>query len=170
MNGYFETGKPCKRGHVAKRYRRNGSCVECARIASKDWRESSTNKESYNLYQQEYSGHNLRLLRKYLRNPNEVFFDHRSRKRKSLNDATPKWADHDEIRYMYKECLRLSDEMGMELEVDHIIPLKGRNVCGLHVPYNLKVVSHSLNRIKANKFDSKSESRILLGWLKDRGL
>ena len=170
MSDCFETGKPCKRGHVAKRYSKNGACVECARMASSKWRKSEEKREEYNQYQQEYSGHNLRLLRKYISDSREIYFDHRYRKLKALKFATPKWVNHDDIRYMYKECLRLSDEMKMDLEVDHIVPLKGRNVCGLHVSYNLKVVSHSLNRIKANKFNSKSESRILLGWLKDRGL
>jgi len=71
---------------------------------------------------------------------------------------------------MYEECVRLSDQMGLEFEVDHIIPIHNRKVCGLHVPENLKVVSHSLNTIKANRFNAEVATEELVKWLKERGL
>lgn len=60
--------------------------------------------------------------------------------------ATPKWANLDKIKEIYKNC---PDGM----HVDHIIPLRGELVCGLHVENNLQYLSPNQNRIKSNKFD-----------------
>jgi hypothetical protein len=71
------------------------------------------------------------------------------RARKKL--AMPPWVDQKAIRAVYVECKRLSRETGQKLEVDHIIPLQGRDVSGLHVPWNLQIIPSVDNRRKANK-------------------
>jgi hypothetical protein len=63
------------------------------------------------------------------------------------------WADHEAIKVIYEGARRISRELGIPHEVDHIIPLKGINVCGLHVEYNLRVVPASVNRRKARSFE-----------------
>lgn len=42
---------------------------------------------------------------------------------------------------------------GLKYEVDHIVPIKGRNVCGLHVPWNLRAIPKEQNREKNNRLD-----------------
>lgn len=54
----------------------------------------------------------------------------------------------------YKESSKLSRETGIPYEVDHIIPLQGEIVSGLHVPWNLRVVTKEENRKKSNKLIS----------------
>jgi hypothetical protein len=68
--------------------------------------------------------------------------------------ATPLWLTEEhykQILYFYelaKELQWLSEE---QLQVDHIIPLQGKNVCGLHVPWNLQILPKSMNISKGNK-------------------
>ena len=65
---------------------------------------------------------------------------HRARKLK----ATPKWANMKKIRDIYLNCPK-------GFEVDHIIPLKGKTVSGLHVENNLQYLTKSENCSKGNK-------------------
>jgi hypothetical protein len=73
----------------------------------------------------------------------------RRRQAKKLQ-ATPKWADHKAMQAFYKQARELT-LAGTPHEVDHIVPLQGVNVCGLHVPANLQVLPRTANRSKANK-------------------
>lgn len=65
--------------------------------------------------------------------------------------ATPKWANRKAMHAFYAEAKRLTDETGIPHEVDHIIPLKGERVCGLHVENNLRVTTLAINRKKRNR-------------------
>lgn len=68
-------------------------------------------------------------------------------------NATPAWADLDKIQWFYNYAIWLSQITGVPHEVDHIIPLQGENVCGLHVENNLQVIPMRDNRIKGNKLE-----------------
>lgn len=59
--------------------------------------------------------------------------------------ATPKWADLAAIKRFYENCPK-------GYEVDHIVPLKGKEICGLHVLGNLQYLPTSENRRKGNKY------------------
>lgn len=68
--------------------------------------------------------------------------------------ATPKWLTKEqllEIRVFYAEATKLTKETGIKHEVDHIIPLRGKNVVGLHVPWNLQILTKIANIKKGNK-------------------
>jgi hypothetical protein len=63
---------------------------------------------------------------------------------------TPKWADATAIKRFYE-----ARPAGMA--VDHIVPLQGKTVCGLHVLGNLQYLTIHENRIKSNQFDDWAE-------------
>lgn len=66
-------------------------------------------------------------------------------------NATPRWADLDAIEVFYEEARRLTAETGIEHHVDHIYPLRGKTVCGLHVHTNLQILTATENKRKSNK-------------------
>lgn len=74
-----------------------------------------------------------------------------SARRAGLDSATPAWVDRKAIREVYAEAARLTKQTGIKHEVDHIVPLRGREVSGLHVHWNLRAIPHFENRAKGNK-------------------
>jgi hypothetical protein len=71
------------------------------------------------------------------------------RRRQREARATPPWADRAAIRAMYREAKRLSKLTGEMHVVDHIVPLDGKLVCGLHVEWNLRVIHWRENAVKS---------------------
>jgi 5-methylcytosine-specific restriction endonuclease McrA len=78
-----------------------------------------------------------------------------AKKRACKLQATPKWLT-EEHKKQISEFYELAHELawlneGEVFHVDHIIPLKGTNVCGLHVPWNLQLLPAHKNLKKSNK-------------------
>lgn len=68
---------------------------------------------------------------------------------------TPPWLSKqqkEEIKNIYWLARDLWAVTGEEYHVDHIVPLQGKTVCGLHVPWNLQILPKDLNLRKGNKF------------------
>ena len=70
--------------------------------------------------------------------------------RAKKNNCLPLWANRDSIRKIYEQAVLLTDESGVKYEVDHIIPIKGEDVCGLHVENNLQILTKKQNNKKRN--------------------
>jgi hypothetical protein len=73
-------------------------------------------------------------------------------RRAGLALACPKWVSKKDLLAIYKKCRELSRTCKIKYHVDHIVPLKGKIVCGLHVPWNLQIILASENLKKKNKF------------------
>lgn len=78
-------------------------------------------------------------------------------KRRALKlQATPLWLNKTQklqIQSVYSLTRLLTNLFNIKFEVDHIVPLKGVNCRGLHVPWNLQILTKSDNCSKGNKYD-----------------
>lgn len=88
---------------------------------------------------------------------NKPLVNEKSGRRRAMRVlGTPVWlTDHQkaETLWLYTWAAVLSRFTGIPHVVDHIVPLQGVLVCGLHVPWNLQVLTRTENILKANKFD-----------------
>lgn len=148
LKRYF-TGKPCKRGHIAERHV-TGGCVVCAnedqikyyqqnpekyRRANRDYFQRPDVKERNRIRQSQFYEDNKHLCRS---------ISSYCRAQRLLR--VPAWSEKEEIKRFYENCPD-------GYEVDHIIPLLGELVSGLHVMCNLQYLPKHENRSKGNKFD-----------------
>ena len=134
---YYYTGKPCKRGHIEPRSTTHFRCRQC-------------NTDSTVRSHQTPRGiiQNRERNRRFERSPKgRVRQRVKGSKRRAMQrSAIPLWADMCRINDFIKGC-------PPGFDIDHIIPLKAKNVCGLHVLENLQFLPMSENRSKSNKVD-----------------
>ena len=126
----------------------------------KAWREA--NKEKKNAYDKAYRQANKEKLKAYREVYNEANKDKvnasTAKRRSAKINRTPPWLTEEDlakIREFYKEAQIKTEETGEKWHVDHIIPLQGENVSGLHIPSNLQVVPARWNIAKGNRWEEK---------------
>lgn len=149
---YYFNGKPCKHGHIAPRRAVNGNCVECEK--------EKNNEETRKQYMTEYANKERERIRKIAsvyqkRNKGKV--NARTAQRHAAKmQRTPQWLSKEEkvrIQCYYQVASMRIRETGQRWHVDHIVPLQGETVSGLHVPWNLRVIPATENIRKSNKYD-----------------
>lgn len=113
------------------------------------------NKELVKASQQRYKEFNyskvLESSSEYRKRNKPKYAAYRSKRRAQELQAQPSWlSNEDLVRMQLFWGLRelKSFVTGEEYEVDHIVPLQGKTVCGLHVPWNLEVILKTENRKK----------------------
>ena len=75
-----------------------------------------------------------------------------AKRRATQKKATPKWADSDAISLIYRMAAVAKITFDKRVEVDHVVPLMGKNVRGLHWERNLQLLFTSANRRKSAKW------------------
>jgi len=114
------------------------------------------NKEAINKKKKDYYAKNrerLSAARKLWLKENKARILHlNALRKKRVKRATPLWADRALILDVYRLAERLTLETGIPHHVDHIVPIAGQNVCGLHVHYNLRPLPWVDNLRKKNSF------------------
>ena len=128
------------------------------------------NKEKYYQYQKEWREKNSEKSKSYTRkwrleNPEKQYrasrnwmtavpgrqYAYSRARKKHVKQATPSWANMKYIRLFYEMAKMEEERLGIPVHVDHIIPLRGKNVCGLHVEDNLQLLTAKQNLRKNNR-------------------
>lgn len=137
---YYHKNKEKGREQAVARYHRKISQdpESIRKYTRKYWAENKDKLSERNL---EWRKNNIGRLRTYS-----------IKRKRSTKLRIPKWADMRAINEVYKERKRIELETGIPHEVDHIVPLHGKLVCGLHVHYNLRVITKDENQAKRNNF------------------
>lgn len=89
--------------------------------------------------------------RRYSKARPEIGAANAALRRARIKQQTPPWSDLVACRGFYEIAARVSRCTGIPFDVDHIIPLCGDGVCGLHVPINLRVIPRKANQRKSNR-------------------
>ena len=98
----------------------------------------------------------LKQKRDYRRNFPEKSAANCAKRRAAKLQRTPPWLDKMyrlQIQEVYKRAQKIRNACGIDVQVDHIVPLQGENICGLHVPWNLQILTTHDNATKNNSFD-----------------
>lgn len=178
---YF-TGEFCSHGHVSERYVSTMQCCQCVSAYARNWKESNPeksakvnsewrgrnketvkqwksdsqkrNRVSANVRNKKWADANREQLRAYSSawqkaNPAKVVAKSMRRHAAKLQ-RMPAWADHKAIEQT-AQIARVTWP-DVEIHVDHVVPLRGPTVSGLHVHRNLQITTGPANRAKATHF------------------
>jgi hypothetical protein len=165
---FYFTGLPCGRGHVTQKSVKGHRCRQCGNAWKKEnshkvrdqkraWKAKNREKEAIRQRESNRRSYALNIERKRAiakeskrRRVAERNADSALRRAHKLQ-ATPLWADQLAIRRVYIAARSISNNTGVPHHVDHFIPLVGKNVCGLHVETNLRIIPGLENIAKGNK-------------------
>ena len=176
---YYFTGQPCSRGHIALR-KTKGVCVDCMK---EDWtidnakrslkpKSEAAKKASRRYYELNKDAVKARSKARPKEKINEYRKKHKKnnldyykaltsvRKRRHRN-ATPPWITPEQklaMRKLYLQAQELTKITSERYVVDHIVPLIREDLCGLHVPWNLRVITQEENLKKSNKYLANSQN------------
>jgi hypothetical protein len=156
---WFFTGTLCKKGHIDKRLTSNGKCYTCSKDDYKNWYSNNSKKrsEDFKAWVEKNKDIRSEYMREYLKewkqdNNGKVNAAVVARKHLILA-RTPSWANLKTIEDIYIKSSQISKSTGIIHHVDHIVPLQNDLVCGLHVEWNLQIITAEENLRKHNRFE-----------------
>lgn len=164
---HYMPERPCPSGHLARRFVSNGGCDECLKAHNRRYQSAHRdelmpkkrawarqNPEKNRAQSRQWQVDNRAIATAMQKASKAKKPEHyaalwrayAAKRRAALLQRTPPWADLEEIRRFYFAC-----PSGME--VDHVVPLQGANVCGLHVQNNLQYLTKSENSRKGARWE-----------------
>jgi len=136
---------------------KHSECKNCSTKRAKDWRLN--NKTKIKDYDTEWREANrdkkAKHYKKWQQLNKETVRGLNAKRRAYEQSAIPLWFDKEKVQYYYNIAAYFTELSGgfVKYHVDHVIPLKGKNVCGLHVQNNLQVLKAVDNLRKSNKHE-----------------
>lgn len=113
------------------------------RLQNLQWQNK--NKERHNAHNKKYRQNNKGTVNSFT-----------AKRHASKLQRTPKWLTKEQkndIKFYYQAAKYFSNLFNQKMDVDHIVPLRGKNVSGLHVPWNLQLMVHKANIEKNNRYE-----------------
>ena len=143
-----KTAKQSKKWRLENKHKANEN--------RKRWEKANPEKVKHS--RQQYKTKNkeiIRLKRKEYNSREKIKVKNISNnvaRRAGLKKATPSWMPRSNLTDVYRKCAQMNKNSAQMYEVDHIVPLCNDIVCGLHVPWNLQIITRHQNRVKSNKW------------------
>lgn len=181
LENTYTSEKPCKNGHNSPRRIGNRACLMCEKdrlakhylknkteVLERQRKRREENVESLSEYHKKYytknkvriDGKNKRWAVENREKSREIANAWRRRNLEKCaalqtrrRSACPVWQNPEDILIFYKVSKDLTAITGVKFHVDHIVPINGKSVCGLHVPWNLCVIRAEDNIKKGNRFN-----------------
>ena len=157
---HYFTGVSCRNGHICARFVSDYKCVECnkARVKRRykdDKKHAAIVKNRVSDWQKD-NKQKVNTKNSLWRKDNPAIVNAATARRfSSKRNRTPKWIGAEEkwlIKEVYDLAAIRTKLHGFSWHVDHITPLQGVLVSGLHVPENLQVIPGAYNMAKSNSF------------------
>jgi hypothetical protein len=162
-------GSDCKSLHGGERYTVNGECITCSAVRNKNW--LNNNLEQRKAYVKEYKKINAEKIKVYEISENgkkirkDIIANRKSKggyayqqmmQNMRLLNRLVKW-EVELTKFVGKEAHHLAKLrekiIGVKWSVDHIIPVRGKIVSGLHTWNNIQVIPMQQNRLKSNHLE-----------------
>jgi 5-methylcytosine-specific restriction endonuclease McrA len=131
-------------------------CKECHRKETSEY--ALDNKDVYSKRAKEWYLANKAKKQEYDKKYRKKYYDDNKAymlaktnvRRSSIRAHTPSWSDKKAIKEIYLKAAQMSIETGIQHEVDHIVPIMSKIVCGLHCQQNLQIITSYENKKKSN--------------------
>jgi hypothetical protein len=152
---YF-TGLPCLRGHIAERSKSSRACIVCAQENYRKYYQTNLLKYREKGRRFYFKNHeeNKAKKREHMKLNKDHYNVLRNARKYNKRLCMPKWLNKEQrqqITEFYVEAKRLTKLTGIEFHVDHIYPINGKTSMGLHVPWNLQILTREDNIAKGNR-------------------
>jgi len=156
---YYQT---CRRCRQLQNYEWDKNNRDKKNESDRKWRKANPEKLWANRNPEEHRAKTAIATAKWLAKNPDYSHQHylknktryvaaRARRRAAQTNATPSWLtaiDKAQIQEMYDVSVARETQIGVKHHVDHIIPIMGKNVSGMHVPWNLQVITATENLSK----------------------